>query len=526
MRVGRRTAGRRRCHLVVLSPCLLRGAAPADPHQVSIIAARFGALCAGCGVGPRPRLAFGAVLPHARRAARRGTDGRRSVDARAGRGGRRGRRPRVPGRGLPGRPSAVVADIEEVRRGRSAPFGVNVFLPGAATPDPAGVAAYRDRLAPQAAALGVEPGEPRWDDDEVDAKLAAVAGVPLVSLTFGCPSTAVVGRCSAAGSAVARDGDQRAEASSPPRSVHPDALWLQGGEAGAHRGRSPTTTRPPRGCRWPAAHRRTGRHRAAACRGRRADGRRRRPRRVLDRGATWAAMGTAFLGCPEAGHLADAPGGADRPALHPDRDDAGVHRPAARALVNDVPARARRRAAPRGYPEVHHVTRPIRTRRRPRPATPTSCTCGPARAGSGCARCPRPTWCARWPQSSDRLASSWSAGHEDAEQVAGRVGVDPQRLVRVVGAVVAQPRTQGQRPLVLPLQLLDGRAPTCPGASAAARRPPARSSRAASSTLLERKCPLAVRRPAAPASPGRARPAPPPAAARRRAGSAGRTCCR
>ena len=78
--------------------------------------------------------------------------------------------------------AAVVSEIEAVRRGGARTFGVNVFLAGAATTDPAGVAAYRERLRPLAASLGVETGQPRWDDDEVEAKLAAVAGVPVVSV--------------------------------------------------------------------------------------------------------------------------------------------------------------------------------------------------------------------------------------------------------------------------------------------------------------------------------------------------------
>jgi nitronate monooxygenase len=82
-------------------------------------------------------------------------------------------------------------------------------------------------------------------------------------------------------------------------------------------------------------------------------------RRALDAGATWAAMGTAFLGCPEAGthptYLA---------ALTDPRFDrtamtrAFTGRPA-RALVNAF-LRDHDAAAPRGYPEVHHVTRPLR----------------------------------------------------------------------------------------------------------------------------------------------------------------------
>lgn len=46
-----------------------------------------------------------------------------------------------------------------------------------------------------------------------------------------------------------------------------------------------------------------------------------------------------------------------------------------------------------------------------------------------------------------------AGGHEDAEGVAVRVGVDPQRLFRVVGAVLDQYGAQRDRPLVRCVEL-------------------------------------------------------------------------
>ena len=255
--------------------------------------------------------------------------------------------------------SAVTADIEQVRRLTSAPFGVNVFLPGGPTPEPEAVAAYRERLAPEAAALGVEPGEPRWEDDEVDAKLAAVAGVPLVSLTFGRPSAYVVETLRAAGSAVVVTVTSVQEALSAA-AVHPDALWVQGAEAGAHRGSftDDEDTGPAVALRLLLTAVRAVTELPLVAAGGLMDGA--DVRAVLDLGATWAAMGTAFLGCPEAGtsptHLA---------ALQDPRftrtalTRAFTGRPA-RALVNDF-LLEHDVEAPRGYPEVHHLTRPLRT---------------------------------------------------------------------------------------------------------------------------------------------------------------------
>jgi nitronate monooxygenase len=256
-------------------------------------------------------------------------------------------------------PAAVTAEIEEVRRLTSAPFGVNVFLPGLPTPEPAEVAAYAARLAPEAAALGVEPGEPRWEDDEVDAKLAAVAGVPVVSLTFGRPSAEVVAALRAAGSRVVLTVTTVQEALSAA-AVHPDALWVQGAEAGAHRGSftDDEDTGPAVPLRPLLAAVRSVTDLPLVAAGGLMDGA--DGRAVREHGATWAAMGTAFLGCPEAGttptHLAAL---TDPRFTRTAVTRAFTGRPA-RALVNDF-LLAHDLEAPRGYPEVHHLTRPIRT---------------------------------------------------------------------------------------------------------------------------------------------------------------------
>ncbi|MEP6665065.1 MAG: nitronate monooxygenase [Nocardioidaceae bacterium] len=253
---------------------------------------------------------------------------------------------------------ALSEEIADVLLRTDRPFGVNVFLPGAVAPDPAAVAAYRDRLVPLAERLGVELGAPRWDDDAVDEKLAAVAGVPLVSLTFGCPSRSQVAALQSSGSAVlvtvttVEEARQAVEA-------RPEGLWVQGAEAGAHLGSFTDHERTGPAvpllqllaqvraeCDLPlvgAGGLMDGVDVAAA----------------LAAGATWAGLGTAFLGCPEAGthptHLAAL--------TDPHFDSTAMTRAftgqSARALVNDF-VREHDPAAPRGYPEVHHVTRPLR----------------------------------------------------------------------------------------------------------------------------------------------------------------------
>ena len=253
---------------------------------------------------------------------------------------------------------AMSQEIADVRRRIDQPFGVNVFLPGACAPDPAAVAAYRTRLAPLAERLGVELGAPRWEDDAVAHKLTAVAGVPFVSLTFGCPTRSQVATLQSAGSAVLVTVTTVEEARQAVE-VRPDGLWVQGAEAGAHRGSFTDDEHTGPGV---PLHHLLARVRAETDlplvgAGGLMDGA--DVATALAAGATWAGLGTAFLGCPEAGthptYLA---------ALTDSRFDSTAMTRAftgrsARALLNDF-SREHGPVAPRGYPEVHHVTRPLR----------------------------------------------------------------------------------------------------------------------------------------------------------------------
>src|SRR4051812_49357723 len=91
-------------------------------------------------------------------------------------------------------PDAVRADIAELRRLTSRPFGLNLFVPGPASADAAELDRYAAALAGEAARLGVELGDPRWDDDGWEGKLALARdeAVPVISFTFGCPDATVL----------------------------------------------------------------------------------------------------------------------------------------------------------------------------------------------------------------------------------------------------------------------------------------------------------------------------------------------
>jgi nitronate monooxygenase len=247
--------------------------------------------------------------------------------------------------------------LHRTRALTSEPIGVIVFVPGPQEADEAAIAAYAASLASEADRLGTALGTPRWDDDDYPAKLAMIAnaGVHTASFTFGCPSPGEVRRLRRAGVQVAvtvTNADEAAAAAA----AGADALIVQGTEAGGHQG----TFRGTEPNRTPLRE-------ALAAIGRRVD----LPlvaaggimsatdaAAALDAGASAVQLGTAFLGTPEA---ATSP--PYRAALLGRRyPDTALTRAFsgrwARGLVNRF---AREHAdAPAGYPQIHHLTRPLR----------------------------------------------------------------------------------------------------------------------------------------------------------------------
>ncbi|MBC6458110.1 nitronate monooxygenase [Actinomadura sp. HBU206391] len=133
-------------------------------------------------------------------------------------------------------------EIDETRALTSRPFGVNLFVPSLDPVDAGAVAAYRDRLAPEAARLGVALGEPAGGDDDWDAKVADLLTDPpaVVSFTFGCPGADVITALRDRGALVVVTVTSVAEASAASDA---DALCVQGPEAGAHQGSFDNTAR-------------------------------------------------------------------------------------------------------------------------------------------------------------------------------------------------------------------------------------------------------------------------------------------
>jgi nitronate monooxygenase len=132
---------------------------------------------------------------------------------------------------------AVAAEIAALRQRTSAPFGVNLFAPPGTRAPAAVVSAYAETLAADTERYGVALGDgTRFDDDSYHAKLDLMLGdrVPVVSFTFGCPGAQSVAALHAEDCAVWITVTDPAEAAAAV-AAGADALVAQGTEAGGHR---------------------------------------------------------------------------------------------------------------------------------------------------------------------------------------------------------------------------------------------------------------------------------------------------
>lgn len=117
-----------------------------------------------------------------------------------------------------------------------APVGANLFVLREEPVDGAALDAYARELEPDAAARGVQLGDPHFDDDNLAAKLDVLtdARIEVVSTTFGCLTAGEIRRLQRTGIDVWATVTTVDEA----RVAHDagvDALVVQGAEAGGHR---------------------------------------------------------------------------------------------------------------------------------------------------------------------------------------------------------------------------------------------------------------------------------------------------
>ncbi|MFG1927923.1 nitronate monooxygenase [Cryptosporangium sp. NPDC048952] len=242
--------------------------------------------------------------------------------------------------------------IASVRERTRAPFGANLFVPWPRKDT--NVEGYAASITDDATRLGVELGTPRWDDDDWAAKLELLLAdpLPVVSLTFGCPSDAIAAlhRVGSAVAVTVTTADEARKAAA----AGADALLLQGAEAGAHRGAwTPDAEPVPLATLLADVKTLTDLPLVAAGGLEDADA----VREVLENGATYAQVGTALLRSPESGAQQ-----AHKDALATPAETAITRTftgRRARGIVNAF-IREHEEQAIEAYPQVHHLTRPLR----------------------------------------------------------------------------------------------------------------------------------------------------------------------
>jgi len=254
--------------------------------------------------------------------------------------------------------AALEQEISAVRALGATGFGVNLFVPGNAEIDEVALETYVASLRPEAERFGVDVA-PSWDDDHFSEKLELLmrSPVPVVSFTFGCPSSEVVARLHDIGTRVVITVTTPTEAS-VASTVGADALCAQGIEAGGHQGSFADDAAPDSG--WgllalvtailheeqvpviAAGGVMTGAAVAA----------------VVRAGAVAAQLGTALLRCPESGASEMHKDALADPRFTSTSITRAFSGRRARGLVN-----AFMRAhpdAPSAYPHINNATRALR----------------------------------------------------------------------------------------------------------------------------------------------------------------------
>ncbi|MFE6283530.1 nitronate monooxygenase [Streptomyces sp. NPDC057877] len=253
-------------------------------------------------------------------------------------------------------------EIKQLRSLTQRPFGVNLFMPQPDLAEPAAVDVYAHQLAGEAAWYETELGDPESGrDDGYETKLAVLLDnpVPVVSFHFGVPSPEVLGALRRAGTFTAVTATTVDEAVAVEQ-AGADAVIVQGVEAGGHQGtHRDATERDGAGIgllSLLAQVRESVGLPLLAAGGIMRGG---QIAAVLAAGASAAQLGTAFLVTPESGAHAVHKEALTNPLfVRTELTRAFSGRPA-RGLVNRF-LREHGPYAPAAYPEVHHLTSPLR----------------------------------------------------------------------------------------------------------------------------------------------------------------------
>ncbi|PBC63814.1 2-nitropropane dioxygenase [Streptomyces sp. Tue6028] len=253
-------------------------------------------------------------------------------------------------------------EIKQLRGLTAQPFGVNLFMPQPEYADRSAVEVYANQLAGEAAWYETELGDPdSGRDDGYDAKLAVLLDnpVPVVSFHFGCPAPDVLESLARVGTLTLIAATTADEALAVQR-AGADAVVVQGVEAGGHQGThrdNPETDGTGIGLLSLIAQvRETVRIPIVAAGG---IMRGSQIAAALAAGASAAQLGTAFLATHESGANAVHKQALTNPLyVRTELTRAFSGRPA-RGLVNRF-LREHGPYAPAAYPEVHHLTSPLR----------------------------------------------------------------------------------------------------------------------------------------------------------------------
>ncbi|MFC8512274.1 nitronate monooxygenase [Streptomyces sp. NPDC057257] len=253
-------------------------------------------------------------------------------------------------------------EIKQLRGLMTRPFGVNLFMPQPEYADRGAVEIYTHQLAGEAAWYETELGDPdSGRDDGYDAKLAVLLDnpVPIVSFHFGVPSNEVLESLRRVGTFTLVTATTPEEALAVER-AGADAVIAQGVEAGGHQGTHrdvPENDGSGIGLLSLIAQVRETVNLPIVAAGGIMRGS--QIAAALAAGATAAQLGTAFLATPESGADAVHKQALTNPLFtRTELTRAFSGRPA-RGLVNRF-MREHGPYAPAAYPEVHHLTSPLR----------------------------------------------------------------------------------------------------------------------------------------------------------------------
>jgi nitronate monooxygenase len=253
-------------------------------------------------------------------------------------------------------------EIKQLRGLTNRPFGVNLFMPQPESADRAAVDVYAHQLAGEAGWYETELGDPdSGRDDGFDAKLSVLLDnpVPVVSFHFGCPSRDVLDALRRVGTRTLVTATTPDEARAVER-AGADGVIAQGVEAGGHQGTHrdiPETDGSGLGLLTLIAQVREAVGIPVLAAGGIMRGS--QIAAVLAAGAIAAQLGTAFLVTPESGASPLHKQALTNPLfVRTELTRAFSGRPA-RGLVNRF-LREHGPYAPAAYPEIHHLTSPLR----------------------------------------------------------------------------------------------------------------------------------------------------------------------